>query len=48
MCVRWIRPLEMDYPNTPEVKDLTTQWMDGLIMVAPVLREDSVHATWLK
>ena len=38
----------MDYPNTPEVKDLTTQWMDGLIMVAPVLREDSTHATWLK
>lgn len=39
----WIRPLTMDYPDVAEVRNVTTQWMDGLIMVAPVLRNDSTH-----
>lgn len=26
-----------------QVRNVTTQWMDGLIMVAPVLRNDSTH-----
>lgn len=39
----WIRPLAMDYPETPEVRDVTTQWMDGSILVAPVLKKNSTH-----
>lgn len=29
-----------------QVRNVTTQWMDGLIMVAPVLRNDSTHEPW--
>jgi len=39
----WIRPLVMDFPDEPSVANITTQFMDGGIMVATVLREDSVR-----
>ena len=43
----WIKPLAMDFPDDPEVNSLTTQWMDGSILVAPVLNEDSSHEVHL-
>lgn len=30
-----------------QVRDVTTQWMDGSILVAPVLKKNSTHAPWL-
>jgi len=39
----FIRPLAMDFPEDPKVEDLTSQWMDGEILVSPVLSKDS-HA----
>mmetsp|Transcript_14254 Transcript_14254/g.24735 ORF Transcript_14254/g.24735 Transcript_14254/m.24735 type:complete len:552 (-) Transcript_14254:179-1834(-) len=37
----WIRPLLMDFPSDPKVQNLTTQWMDGSILVAPILSQHS-------
>lgn len=43
----WIRPLVLDFPEDASVSELTTQWMDGDILVAPVLSEDSQYNTYL-
>jgi len=43
----WMHPLVMDYPDDPEVAELSTQWMDGDILVAPVLRSDSAKQVYL-
>lgn len=37
----WIRPLLMDFPSDPEARDVSTQWMDGAILVAPILSNRS-------
>ena len=34
----WIRPLVMDYPEDSRAADVATQWLDGDILVAPVLK----------
>eukprot|EP00435_Cladocopium_sp_Y103_P000320 s1932_g1.t1 len=37
----FIRPLAMDFPKDPKVENMTSQWMDGQILVSPVLSKDS-------
>lgn len=37
----FVRPLAMDFPDDPKVEDMTSQWMDGQILVSPVLSNDS-------
>eukprot|EP00429_Kryptoperidinium_foliaceum_P020597 CAMPEP_0176048522 /NCGR_PEP_ID=MMETSP0120_2-20121206/24104_1 /TAXON_ID=160619 /ORGANISM="Kryptoperidinium foliaceum, Strain CCMP 1326" /LENGTH=755 /DNA_ID=CAMNT_0017381941 /DNA_START=84 /DNA_END=2351 /DNA_ORIENTATION=+ len=39
----WIRPLVMEFPDEPEVAEITTEWMDGDILCAPVVREDDTR-----
>jgi len=43
----WIRPLVVDFPDDATAADTTTQWMDGQILVAPTLREDSTKMVYL-
>jgi len=43
----WMRPLIMEFPEDSTAAALTTQWMDGAIMVAPVLRKDSRKQVYL-
>jgi len=43
----WMRPLAMEFPDDPVAVSITTQWMDGSLMVAPVLREDSHREVYL-
>jgi len=51
---QWIKPLVMEFPDDAEAADISTQWMDGSILVAPVLRQDSMRdfylpkGTWYK
>ena len=33
----WMRPLVAAFPNDPVVTDLTAQWLDGELLVAPIL-----------
>jgi alpha-glucosidase len=33
----WMRPLAAAFPNDPVVIDLTAQWLDGELLVAPIL-----------
>lgn len=33
------RPLVIAFPDEPDVAEVTTQWMDGDILVSPVLQE---------
>lgn len=37
----WVRPLAMDFQDDEVATGMTTQWMDGDILVAPVLEQDS-------
>jgi len=39
--VLWMRPLAMEFPGDALAADVVTQWMDGSILVAPVVRNDS-------
>jgi len=43
----WIRPLVMEFPDDATVADISTEFMDGAILVAPVLREDGVREVTL-
>lgn len=45
----WMRPLAMDFPAEVDATaaGLTTQWMDGRLLVAPVLWEDSHKQVYL-
>lgn len=43
----WVRPLLMDFPDDPEVVEMTRQFMDGDILVAPVLNETSERDVYL-
>jgi len=43
----WMRPLAMVFPDDPVAVSITMQWMDGSLMVAPVLREDSHREVYL-
>lgn len=42
-----MRPLVMDYPEDKNVTSMTTQWMDGDLLVAPVLQENSQKDIYL-
>jgi len=43
----WMRPLVMDFPSDREAAELTAQWMDGGILVAPIVRNDSRKDVYL-
>eukprot|EP00747_Dinoflagellata_sp_TGD_P015625 gnl/TRDRNA2_/TRDRNA2_124465_c2_seq1.p1 gnl/TRDRNA2_/TRDRNA2_124465_c2~~gnl/TRDRNA2_/TRDRNA2_124465_c2_seq1.p1 ORF type:complete len:241 (+),score=33.64 gnl/TRDRNA2_/TRDRNA2_124465_c2_seq1:50-724(+) len=43
----WMRPLVMDYPHDHVVSDVTSQWMDGDLLVAPVLNRHSRKVAYL-
>eukprot|EP00930_Biecheleria_cincta_P046660 TRINITY_DN32206_c0_g1_i1.p1 TRINITY_DN32206_c0_g1~~TRINITY_DN32206_c0_g1_i1.p1 ORF type:complete len:780 (+),score=107.53 TRINITY_DN32206_c0_g1_i1:29-2341(+) len=43
----WIRPMAVDFPEDARAADIATQWMDGSILVAPVLRKDSRFDAYL-
>jgi alpha-glucosidase len=37
----WIRPLVVDFPDDPFVSGITSEWLDGEILAAPVLDQKS-------
>lgn len=43
----WIRPMAMDFPDDKQAASTSTQWMDGAILVAPILDEESEHQVYL-
>jgi alpha-glucosidase len=43
----WMRPLAMDFPDDPTAAVMTTIWMDGDILVAPVVRQDNQKDVYL-
>jgi len=43
----WIRPLVIAFPEDAAAANITSQWMDGDILVAPVLRNDSQQRVYL-
>ncbi|CAE8625768.1 unnamed protein product [Polarella glacialis] len=43
----WVRPLAMDFPNDKLAASLTTQWLDGDILVAPILAQVSNYSAYL-
>merc|ERR1711988_367433 len=43
----WIRPMAVDFPEDARAAGIVTQWMDGSILVAPVLRSDSRFDAYL-
>lgn len=43
----WIRPLVFDFPADPVASKSVSQWMDGDILVAPVLSQDSQKKIYL-
>lgn len=38
----WMQPMAMGFPEEPALANLTHQWLDGQLLVAPVLTRDSV------
>jgi alpha-glucosidase len=43
----WMRSLFAEFPTDPKVASLTTQWLDGSLLVAPVLTQDSNSFVYL-
>lgn len=43
----WMRPLAMDFPEDEAAASLTTEWMDGDILVAPIVRPDFQKEVYL-
>lgn len=43
----WIRPLAMEFPEDPVAAAISTQWLDGQILVAPVLNAESQKEVYL-
>jgi len=43
----WIMPLVAEFPNDTVASDIVTQWMDGDILCAPVVTENSTKSIYL-
>eukprot|EP00928_Gymnodinium_smaydae_P026146 TRINITY_DN20619_c0_g3_i3.p1 TRINITY_DN20619_c0_g3~~TRINITY_DN20619_c0_g3_i3.p1 ORF type:complete len:755 (-),score=53.23 TRINITY_DN20619_c0_g3_i3:75-2339(-) len=43
----WIEPMASAFPGDTSAAELTSQWMDGSLLVAPVLRSDSRKSVYL-
>ena len=43
----WMRPLAAAYPTDETAATLASQWLDGALLVAPVLTEDSTRHVYL-
>jgi len=43
----WMRPLVIAFPEDEAAANITSQWMDGSILVAPILRNDSQRRVYL-
>lgn len=39
----WMRPMEVAFPDAAAVAGVTSQWMDGEILVAPVVDSNSMR-----
>ena len=43
----WMRPIVAEFPDDSAAAPLTSQWLDGELLVAPVLHEDSTMSVYL-
>ena len=43
----WMRPLAAEFPADPVARPLTSEWLDGDLLVSPVLSEDGHSAVYL-
>ena len=43
----WIRPLVAEYPDDDTATNCASQWLDGALLVAPILSEDSSRNIYL-
>merc|ERR1719265_771113 len=43
----WMRPMVMAFPEDPAAADLVSQWLDGDLLVAPILNEDNITDVYL-
>lgn len=43
----WMRPLYASFPDDPFLRDLTDQWFDGDLLVAPVMNADNTSVVYL-
>lgn len=43
----WMRPMVAEFPGDDTAAPLTSQWMDGDLLVAPVLAQDNTQNTYL-
>ena len=43
----WVRPLAAEFPADEQASEITEQWMDGSLLVAPILAEDSTYSIYL-
>jgi len=41
----WMRPLVAAFPDDAHVAELTSEWLDGALLVAPVLTQDASQTT---
>merc|ERR1712054_138642 len=43
----WMRPLAAEFPDDENARAITSQWLDGDLLIAPVLRQDNEKQTYL-
>jgi len=43
----WMRPLVAEFPEDEQAASIASQWLDGRLLVAPVLRQDSQKSIYL-
>jgi len=43
----WMRPLIAEFPTDASAASITSQWLDGDILVSPVLNQDNSKSTYL-
>merc|ERR1719215_800527 len=43
----WMRPLAMKFPDDPEARNRTQEWMDGRIIVAPILEKGDMEKVYI-
>mmetsp|Transcript_107933 Transcript_107933/g.315610 ORF Transcript_107933/g.315610 Transcript_107933/m.315610 type:complete len:779 (+) Transcript_107933:88-2424(+) len=43
----WMRPLAMEFPDDPDATVVAEEWMDGAILVAPVMSKDSIRKIYI-
>ena len=46
-AVLWMRPLAAEWPDDAMASQLTSQWLDGSLLIAPVMQENSSSVVYL-